>query len=569
MSEGLFISYRRSDTQGSTGRLADHLRQNGFGGEGDMFLDIDSRIPPGVDFRAVINETLAGCDLVIIVMGRHWLDASDSKGRRRLDRTSDTHRLEVAAALNSAARVIPVLVEGASHPSEEDLPDDLKDLAFLQSWSLGERNYAGDVETLANRMLDARRQMEDEREQAAAEEAEREQAAAAEQEPEDRERAEAAAAEQEPEDRERAEAAAAEKERERLAAEAVAANKERQDRERAEAAAAEEAERAAEAKEERHQERGGRTHDQVETTPGIDAAKTGVSSRTKLDYGLQWLKTHIVWIGGLVAVAAVALIVGTVFIVADTGGQDTGGQIELYQHDDVVVSAVFSPEGDRIVTASWDDTAGVWDPDGTLLSTLEGHTNSVNSAVFNPEGDRIVTASSDDTAGVWDPDGTLLATLNHDNNVLSAVFNPDGDRIVTAADDNTARVWDPDGTLLATLEGHTDGVASAVFSPDGTRIVTASWDGTAKVWEPDGTLLTTLDHGGEVLSAAFNPDGDRIVTASTDGTAKVWEPDGTLLATLEGHTDGVRSAVFSPVENLIVTASWDDTARLWFPIREQ
>ena len=119
MSEGLFISYRRSDSQGSTGRLTDHLRQNGFGSEGDMFLDIDARIPPGVNFRKVIDETLAKCDLVIVVIGRHWLDATDSKGRRRLDRPSDTHRLEVASALESEARVIPVLVEGADHPSEE------------------------------------------------------------------------------------------------------------------------------------------------------------------------------------------------------------------------------------------------------------------------------------------------------------------------------------------------------------------------------------------------------------------------------------------------------------------
>jgi hypothetical protein len=169
VTEGLFISYRRSDSQSATGRLADHLRQKGFDGEDDMFFDIDHRIPPGVDFRVVINDTLARCDLVIVVIGRHWLDASDSEGRRRLDRPSDTHRLEVAAALDSDARVIPVLVEGASHPSEEDLPDDLKILAFLQSWVLGERNYVSDVETLAERLLDARRQMEAEREGAAPE----------------------------------------------------------------------------------------------------------------------------------------------------------------------------------------------------------------------------------------------------------------------------------------------------------------------------------------------------------------------------------------------------------------
>jgi hypothetical protein len=407
MSEGLFISYRRSDTQSATGRLADHLRQNGFGGEGDMFLDIDHRIPPGVDFRAVINDTLAGCDLVIVVMGRHWLDASDSKGRRRLDRTSDTHRLEVAAALKSAARVIPVLVEGTSHPSDEDLPDDLKKLAFLQSWSLGERNYAGDVETLAHEMLDARRQMEAEREQAAAAETER-----AEEAERDRAAAEAAAAEQERQASERAEAAAkkaereeaatADQERGQVAAEAAAAEKERQASERAKAAAAEN-QRARPATEAVSEEKELGTNESGAAKTGPTESPEPLSSAPKpagAAHGLRWLKTNRIWIGGLAAVAAVALIVGTVLVVAENGGQ-----IELYPHDDSVDSAVFNPDGTRIVTASADGTAKVWDPDGTLLETLRGHTDGLFSAVFNPDGMRIVTASWDDTARLWSPTG--------------------------------------------------------------------------------------------------------------------------------------------------------------------
>ena len=67
-------------------------------------------------------------------------------------------------------------------------------------------------------------------------------------------------------------------------------------------------------------------------------------------------------------------------------------------------SAVFNPDGTRIVTASGDDTAKVWDPDGFLHATLEGHTADVWSAVFNPDGTRIVTASWDNTAKVWGPD---------------------------------------------------------------------------------------------------------------------------------------------------------------------
>jgi hypothetical protein len=153
----------------------------------------------------VINETLAECDIVVVVIGPHWLDATDGEGLRRLERTSDTHRLEVAAALNSDALVVPVLVEGATHPSEQDLPDELKDLAYLQSWELGQRNYNQDVEELAQELLTARRRKRAERVEASAQEKERAEAAAKE-----KERAEAAAKE-----KERAEAAAESKEEQR------------------------------------------------------------------------------------------------------------------------------------------------------------------------------------------------------------------------------------------------------------------------------------------------------------------------------------------------------------------
>ena len=227
-----------------------------------------------------------------------------------------------------------------------------------------------------------------------------------------------------------------------------------------------------------------------------------------------------------------------------------------------VKSAVFSPDGTRIVTASWDDTARVWDLDGTLLATLS-HGSGVDSAVFSPDGIRIVTASLDGTAKVWDVGGGLLATLNHDGWVVSAAFSSDGNTIVTASWDDTARVWDLDGTLLATLS-HDDNVNAAGFSLDGTRIVTASSDDTAKVWSLDGDLLATLEgHSFVVSSAVFSPDGTRVVTASPDGTARVWNADGTLLVTLEGHGDVVSSAVFSPDGTRIVTASGDDTARVW------
>ncbi|MGO9475198.1 MAG: TIR domain-containing protein, partial [Rhodomicrobium sp.] len=161
-------------------------------------------------------------------------------------------------------------------------------------------------------------------------------------------------------------------------------------------------------------------------------------------------------------------------------------------------------------------------------AVLQGHDNWVSSAAFSPDGARIVTASWDTTARVWDAkSGQALLTLNgHDDVVLSAAFSPDGTRIVTASEDKTARIWDAkSGQALLTLKGHDDAVMSAAFSPDGARIVTASRDKTARIWDAKSgqALLTLQGHDGWVSSAAFSPDGARIVTASEDKTARLWD----------------------------------------------
>jgi WD40 repeat protein len=240
----------------------------------------------------------------------------------------------------------------------------------------------------------------------------------------------------------------------------------------------------------------------------------------------------------------------------------------LQGHTHSVQSAAFSPDGMRIVTASWDRTARVWDArTGQVVATL-AHRALITSAMFSPDGKRIVTASADQTARVWDArTGQVVARLGHTDSVSSAAFSPDGMRIVTASDDQTARVWSA-GTaqVLATLRGHTGVITSAAFSPDRMRIVTASADRTARVWDAGtGQVLATLqEHTGAVLSAAFSPDGMRIVTASVDHTARVWDArTGQVLATLQGHTGAVLNAAFSPDGTRIVTASDDHTARVW------
>ena len=151
-------------------------------------------------------------------------------------------------------------------------------------------------------------------------------------------------------------------------------------------------------------------------------------------------------------------------------------------------------------------------PPGAERLRLVGHEGLVSSASFSPDGARVVTASSDGTARLWDATTgqEIIALRGHEDRVLSASFSPDGARIVTASPDRTARLWDATtGREIIALRGHGDRVWSASFSPDGARIVTASDDYTARLWDATTgqEIIALRGHGDSVLSASFSPTG--------------------------------------------------------------
>ena len=134
----VFISYRRRESSGLAGRLYDRLA--GQFGEDQVFMDVDT-IAPGVDFAEVITQAVSTCEVLLAVIGPHWLDASDQDGRRRLEDPDDIVRLEIAAALERDIRVIPILVEGAPMPGRQELPDALAGLARRHALSLRHESF--------------------------------------------------------------------------------------------------------------------------------------------------------------------------------------------------------------------------------------------------------------------------------------------------------------------------------------------------------------------------------------------------------------------------------------------
>ncbi|NER21743.1 MAG: TIR domain-containing protein [Symploca sp. SIO1C2] len=288
----------------------------------------------------------------------------------------------------------------------------------------------------------------------------------------------------------------------------------------------------------------------------------------------------------------------------------------LEGHSGRVRDVSFSPNGERLASASDDNTVKLWSKEGKLLQTLKGHSDIVTSVSFSPDSEIIASTSRDTTIKLWSKDGELLQTLEgHQNKVTSVSFSPDGNKIVSGSDDSTVKLWSKDGKLLQTLDGHESSVTSVSFSPDGNKIVSGGKDGKVKLWNLDGEKLQNITHGNLVTSVNFSPDGQRIASASEDGiiklwidnqgsyeapaddqgldewnasnksvndvsfsvdgqriatadednTVQIWDLEGDLLETLGGHQAPVKSVSFSPNKDipLLASAGDDNSIKLW------
>ena len=125
----VFVSYRREDTLAIVGRLGDHLCDE-FGSD-NVFIDIDN-IPYGVDFIEHIESTLNQCDVVLVVIGKHWCGRR-TQGKFRLSDENDPVRLELENALSASIEILPILVRGARMPSDVDLPEKMQKLSRLNA----------------------------------------------------------------------------------------------------------------------------------------------------------------------------------------------------------------------------------------------------------------------------------------------------------------------------------------------------------------------------------------------------------------------------------------------------
>ena len=294
----------------------------------------------------------------------------------------------------------------------------------------------------------------------------------------------------------------------------------------------------------------------------------------------------------------------------------TGGNgpqpIVLLPHRAAALSAEFSPDGRRIVTASLDGSARVWDvTSGERAVRALRHDRGVTYATFSPDGQYVATGSYDNTARVWEAatGRALTGPLWHHpvmdlkrllppwlqslmpfdwtgmwlaetlycqplgpfalcGPVTAVLFSVDSRQLFTVADEGDgewrARLWDvASGQAVEEPLDTQPSLIAVAWRPDGQRVVTAP--SKARLWDAStgDTVFGPFRHPG-LTAASFSPDGREVVTAADDGTARVWDvPSGRLITKLVRHQEGVTAARFSPDGHYVVTSSDDTTARIW------
>jgi len=238
----------------------------------------------------------------------------------------------------------------------------------------------------------------------------------------------------------------------------------------------------------------------------------------------------------------------------------------LKGHTNVIQALAFSPDGRYLVSGSKAHTVRLWkvdhpnkfgrpDSSGTgrpdSSGKLKGHTDRVYGVAFTPDGKRVVSASYDNTLRLWRvSDGSLIRKMKgHTDNVFCVATSPNGRWIASGSDDHTIRLWRADtGEFVKILGKHNYAVCTISFSPDSRSLVSVGGntgsDYQARVWSaPDGELLTTYDkHDNSVAASAWHPGGELVATAGGhNNDIYVWSPN-TVASPLSGDTVAGRSS---------------------------
>lgn len=244
----------------------------------------------------------------------------------------------------------------------------------------------------------------------------------------------------------------------------------------------------------------------------------------------------------------------------------------LSGHSDIVLSVVFSPDGQTLASGSKDGSIILWDSiEGTEIRTLAGNAGAINELAFSPDGGTLASGSEDGSIALWDAaSGFRKRTLREHTQEIGVLrYSPDGATLASMDESPGVIEWDTAaGTPMHeyAIAGYSQ-MASMSLSPTQEILASGDRDGNILLWD-----LTTRDpirslqgHSDWVYSVAFSPDGKRLASGSEDHRVILWDAASGKSSVLNGHTERVNRVAFSPDGSLLASAGGDHIIILWDP----
>lgn len=229
----------------------------------------------------------------------------------------------------------------------------------------------------------------------------------------------------------------------------------------------------------------------------------------------------------------------------------------LKGHSYTIYDLAFSPEGDRLASASHDGTVRIWDvKTGDSLKTLRGHSEPVHGVAWSADGKQVVSGSLDKTARIWSVEsGTATAVLHeHQGQIMTVGWSPDGRTIATGCNDKAIRLYEPSGKFRYSWPRLQNEIMSLKFSPDSKRLLYTYGSNTVP---PIGAAILDMVKGPQLvhysghenspISCVFTADGTRAVTGDSISRIRLWDSkNGATLRKLDGRGQSMISAGWSP-----------------------
>ncbi|MEM9954653.1 MAG: WD40 repeat domain-containing protein, partial [Chloroflexota bacterium] len=255
---------------------------------------------------------------------------------------------------------------------------------------------------------------------------------------------------------------------------------------------------------------------------------------------------------------------------------DVETQTTLYEfraHTNTVDSVRFHPDGNRLLTSSWDSQIILWDFEaGERLRNYNGHTGRVYMVRFIGDGSRFVSVGSDGLLILWDTEsGEIIYSIKHGESDPIALYgvdvSMDQQQLAVTADNGDIYLYDINTQdLMQTLVGHGATANEVRYNPSDLFLVSTSWDGTIRVWERATGMEVRqfTGHASETFGIDFTSDGAIMLTTSSDRTVRMWDwATGEELQRFTEHTNWIQEVQFDPDDSFAVSAGQDNAVRIW------